>query len=59
LDLAGVLLLLRETKVQVASAVLAVRRDDSHAAERHLLTAQGGLTSLELDLELQDRGSRA
>lgn len=40
LDTAALALSVRELALQIARSYLAVRRDDRHAAEAHLITAQ-------------------
>jgi hypothetical protein len=49
IDLAGVFLMLRDSQLQVARAVLAIRRGDKLAAESHLRAAQMALTTAERD----------
>lgn len=49
-DFGGAMLQLREGKVMVARALLAVRRADRMAAESFLQSAQRALTLTEIDL---------
>lgn len=53
-DLAGVLLMLRQAKVHVARALLAIRADDRIVSEHHAKLAQRDLTVIEIELIERD-----
>lgn len=55
-DNAGVLLMLRQAKVHVARALLAIRADDRIVSEYHAKLAQRDLTVIEI--ELSGRGDK-
>lgn len=54
-DLGGVLMQLRDGKLHIARAVLAVRRGDSKAAECHLQSAQRAIAIAEIDADERSR----
>ncbi|MDL1863139.1 hypothetical protein FBR04_19230 [Betaproteobacteria bacterium PRO7] len=52
-DFAAIALALRDLRVQVAHAFLAVRRDDDHAAQAHLIAAQRIIAAIDRGLPVE------
>lgn len=56
IDAAAVALALRDLRVHVAQAFLAVRRDDDHAAQAHLVAAQKLIAAMDRGLLIERHG---
>jgi rRNA processing protein Krr1/Pno1 len=55
-DFGAIALALRDLRVHVAQAFLAVRRDDDHAAQAHLIAAQQIVAAIDRGLPLERHG---
>lgn len=56
IDAAAIALALRDLRMHVAQAFLAVRRDDDHAAQAHLIAAQRIIAAIDRGLPLERHG---